>query len=176
MRRHRKIALVGAGAAGVLAIGLSVPAFAATNDSPAPSPSSSASSATMPSKPAPSGGSSSGSASSGSASSAQKDWRKDWKDAAKDRQDKLSAGLAKELGIDQKKVSDALTKVQKQLAGDAKTKRADALKDRLAKAVKAGKLTQAQADAIVAAAQKGVLPAGGWGQHGSRAHAGTQQK
>jgi hypothetical protein len=143
MRRPRKLALVGAGAAGVLAIGLSVPAFAASNDSPSPSPSTS---------------------SSAPADKSSDSAKPDRAAAMKDRQEKLAAALAKELGIDQKKVSDALTKVQKDLAGDAKTQRADQLKKRLDQAVKAGKLTQAQEDAIIAAASKGVLPGGGaWG-------------
>ncbi|GIF51664.1 hypothetical protein DFJ67_7739 [Asanoa ferruginea] len=145
MRRPRKLALVGAGAAGVLAIGLSVPAFAASNDSPSPSPSTSTSSSAPADK---------------STDSAKPDRAQ----AMKDRQEKLAAALAKELGIDQQKVSDALTKVQKDLAGDAKTQRADQLKKRLDQAVKDGKLTQAQEDAIIAAASKGVLPGGGaWG-------------
>ncbi|SNT59344.1 hypothetical protein SAMN05421812_111163 [Asanoa hainanensis] len=160
MRRPKKIALVGAGAAGLLAVGISVPAFAATNDSPSPAPSTS------------------------SSAPAHKDSGKDWQDKAKkaqaDRQEKLAAALAKELGIDQKKVSDALTKVQKDLAADAKSDRADQLKDRLAKAVKDGKLTQAQADAIIAAAEKGVFPgggAGGWGGgwHGFRGGPGGHE-
>lgn len=155
MRRPKKIALVGAGAAGLLAIGISVPAFAAANDTPSPAPSSSSSASASP-------GADKGS-----------NWQDKAKQAREDRQEKLAAALAKELGIDQKKVSDALTKVQKDLASDAKSEHADALKDRLAKAVKDGKLTQAQADAIIAAAEKGVLPggggAGGWGGgHGFR--------
>ncbi|MEV4617511.1 hypothetical protein AB0J74_02195 [Asanoa sp. NPDC049573] len=146
MRRPRKLALVGAGAAGVLAIGLSVPAFAAGNDSPSPAPSSSSSTT------------------SDQGSHAAKP---DRAQARKDRQEKLAAALAKELGIDQQKVSDALTKVQKDLAGDAKAQRTDQLKKRLDQAVKDGKLTQAQADAIIAAASKGVLPGGGaWGGGG----------
>ena len=161
MRRPRKLALIGAGAAGVLAIGLSVPAFAATSDNPSPAPSSSSSSA--PAK---------------TSTPSKSSWADKAKDRAKDRQDKLADGLAKELGIDKSKVSDALTKVEKQLAADAKAQRGDQLKDRLAQAVKDGKLTQAQADAITAAASKGVLPGGGgwngprgghnWGEHNSK--------
>ncbi|GAA1889397.1 hypothetical protein [Asanoa iriomotensis] len=146
MRVPRKFALLGAGAAGVLAIGVSVPAFAAANDSPSPAPSSSAS---APAK-----------------SDHGKEWQDKAKQAREDRQQKLAAALAKELGIDQQKVSDALTKVQKDLAGDAKTERVDQLKERLATAVKDGKLTQEQADAIIAAADNGVLPGGGFGPGG----------
>ena len=158
MRVPRKLALLGAGAVGVAAIGVSVPAFASGNDSPSPAPSSSSSA------PAP-----------------KPDHKSDWQEKAKqaraDRQEKLAAALAKELGIDQKKVGDALTKVRKDLAGDAKAQRADQLKDRLAKAVKAGKLTQAQADAIIAAAEKGVLNgAGGHGWGGWQGHGGHDWK
>jgi hypothetical protein len=160
MRVPRKLALVGAGAAGVLAIGISVPAFASGHDSPSPAPSSSSS--------APA---------AGTTSDHRSDWQEKAKQARADRQEKLAAALAKELGIDQKKVADALTKVQKDLAGDAKAQRADQLKDRLAKAVKAGKLTQAQADAIVAAAEKGVLNgAGDHGWGGWQGHGGHDRK
>jgi hypothetical protein len=78
--------------------------------------------------------------------------------------------LAKELGVDEQKVSDALTKVREQLkpsdtqkedkkpdAADRKAK----LKERLDQAVKDGKLTQAEADAITKAADAGVLMGGG---------------
>jgi hypothetical protein len=92
---------------------------------------------------------------------------------------KLTAALAKELGLEESKVSDALKKVQEQLRAEAKANgeargdghmrpdgadRAAALKDRLAEAVKAGKLTQAEADAIIKAAEAGVL--GGNGPRG----------
>jgi hypothetical protein len=89
-------------------------------------------------------------------------------------QQKLAAGLAKELGLDESKVSDALTKVREQLRSEAKanaeskddsarpdgTDRAAALKERLAAAVKEGKLTQAEADAIIKATEAGVLGGG----------------
>lgn len=127
MRRPRKYALVGAGAAGLLAVGLSVPAYAAAQDDPSPSPSTSSS--------APS-------------------------DKGHERSDEFAAALAKELGIDKDKVADALAKVRSDETAHAKDHRTDQLKDRLAQAVKDGKLTQEQADAIIAAADKGVLPGG----------------
>jgi hypothetical protein len=80
------------------------------------------------------------------------------------RQQKLAEGLAKELGIDQAKVADALQKVEAQLRAQRPTNpaptnedRQEQLKTRLAEAVKAGKITQAEADAILKAAQAGVL-------------------
>jgi len=131
MRRPRKYALVGAGAAGLLAVGLSVPAYAAAQDDPAPSSSSA---------PAATG---------------------------HERSDEFAAALAKELGIDKDKVADALAKVRSDGAAHAKEHRSDQLKERLAQAVEDGKLTQEQADAIIAAADKGVLP-GGAGHGGFR--------
>lgn len=94
-------------------------------------------------------------------------------------QEKLAAALAKELGIDQQKVAAALTKVQEQLRSEAKRNgdktehsgdraaRPQQLKTRLDQAVKDGKLTRAEADAIVKAVETGVLPGGGGpGGHG----------
>ncbi|HCT79951.1 MAG TPA: hypothetical protein DGG94_06460 [Micromonosporaceae bacterium] len=83
-------------------------------------------------------------------------------------QQKLAEALAKELGLDQAKVAEALKKVQEQLRAEAEANRdknqpearanhLEQLKTRLAEAVKAGKLTQAEADAIVKAAEAGVL-------------------
>jgi hypothetical protein len=137
----KTLAIVGGGAAGLLALGLSVPAIAAAAD-PSPSPSASSSSA-----PAP------------SASSPAQDKQKQ----RADRQAALAAALAKELGIDQAKVADALQKAEASLQAQAKTERQNALKTRLDEAVKAGTLTQAQEDAILKAAEAGVLPYGGPG-------------
>lgn len=102
-----------------------------------------------------------------------------WGQHGADQQQKLAAALAKELGLEESKVSDALTKVREQLRTEAKANaeskddsarpggadRAAALKERLAAAVKEGKLTQAEADAIIKATEAGVLgggPRGGW--------------
>jgi hypothetical protein len=144
----KKLAIVGGGAAGLLALGLSVPAIAAAAD---PSPSPSASSSAAPGSPAPS-----------SAPDGQKQ--------RADRQEALAAALAKELGIDQAKVADALQKAEASLQAQAKTDRQNALRSRLDEAVKAGTLTQAQEDAILKAAEAGVLPYGAPG--GGRDFAG----
>jgi hypothetical protein len=83
------------------------------------------------------------------------------------RQDELAAALAAELGIDKAKVAAALEKVQTARQNEAKAERTAELKTRLDAAVKAGTLTQAQADAILKAAEAGVLPQGGpGGWHG----------
>jgi hypothetical protein len=142
----KRIALVGAGAAGLLALGLSVPALAAAAD-PTPSPSASSSAAPAPSSAA-----------------ADREQKKTERQAA------LAAALAKELGIDQAKVADALEKAQAQLDAAAKTERQAQLNERLDAAVKDGKLTQEQADAIQKAAEAGVLPGGGFGGPGGGHH------
>jgi hypothetical protein len=65
----------------------------------------------------------------------------------------LAASLAKSLGIDEAKVTAALEELR--TAGQAK--HAAALKPRLDQAVKDGTLTQAEADAVTKAAEKGVI-------------------
>ncbi|MDI1463986.1 hypothetical protein QEZ54_23655 [Catellatospora sp. KI3] len=137
----KKLALLGT--AGVLALGVAVPGVAYATD-PSPSPSTSASTS-------PGTGD---------------------RDA---RQAAFAAALAKELGVDEQKVSDALTKVREQLRSErgddgrtgeqSQADRAARLKERLDQAVKDGKLTQAEADAIVKAAQAGVLGGGHGGGH-----------
>jgi hypothetical protein len=69
------------------------------------------------------------------------------------RQEALSASLAKSLGIDEAKVTAAL----EELRTAQQAKHAAALKPRLDQAVKDGTLTQAEADAVTEAAQKGVI-------------------
>lgn len=113
--------------AGVLAVGIAVPAIAYAQD-PTPSPSSS----TQQKGP---------------------------------NNKEFAAALAKELGLDEQKVTDALTKVRAELhpGGQAKPDRGNAadrtakLKERLAQAVTDGKITQAEADAILKASEAGVL-------------------
>ena len=82
------------------------------------------------------------------------------------RQDEFAAALATELGIDKAKVAAALEKVQAAQRAKADADRTAELKTRLDEAVKAGKLTAAEAAAILKAAEAGVLPQGGWGGHG----------
>lgn len=86
------------------------------------------------------------------------------------RDQELAAALAKELGIDQAKVTAALEKVRTDQQNAAKADRIADLKTRLDAAVKDGKLTAAQRDAILKAAEAGVLPGGGLGGPGGRGH------
>jgi len=83
------------------------------------------------------------------------------------QQDELATALAKELGIDKAKVAAALEKVQTEREAAAKAERLADLKTRLDAAVTAGKLTRAEADAILKAAENGVLPQG-YGRPGKR--------
>ena len=73
------------------------------------------------------------------------------------RQAELVSQLADKLGIDEAKVKAAFDEIQTARQAD----RAAALKDDLDAAVKAGTLTQAEADAVTKAVQKGVINAGG---------------
>lgn len=93
----------------------------------------------------------------------------------KPRQQQFASALAKELGVDESKVSAALDKLHEEKSSDKgndksndnsdKTRQGD-LKTRLDAAVKEGKLTQAEADAVLKAVEAGILwPGGGW-QHG----------
>ncbi|GAA2359089.1 hypothetical protein Cme02nite_35480 [Catellatospora methionotrophica] len=143
MMKFSKKTLVTVGAAGVLALGVAVPAaaWAAEGSDPAPAATS-----------------------------------QDKSGQRAEHQQKLAEALAKELGVDQAKVSAALEKVQSQLRPDGKNRdktgdnaadRTQRLKDRLAAAVKDGKLTQAEADAILKATEAGVL--GGHGHSPDRA-------
>ena len=88
------------------------------------------------------------------------------------RQQELAKLLAAQLGVDQDKVSSALTTVREQLQAQRRAERLSGLSDRLDAAVKAGTLSRAQADAILAAAKAGVLPGGrgGHGGHGRHRH------
>lgn len=148
MMKFSKKTLVTVGAAGVLALGIAAPAAAWAAEG------------------------------SGSASTGTSTQGKDKNDQRAEHQQKLAEALAKELGIDQAKVSAALEKVQSQLRpdgkngktrdkdGDTAAERTQQLKERLAEAVKAGKLTQAEADAIIKATDAGVL--GGHGHSPDR--------
>ena len=83
------------------------------------------------------------------------------------RQQKLADALAAELGIDSSKVSSALADLEAQHEAE----RDQALTDRLDQAVKDGKLTQAEADAVKKAVDAGVIGGGpGMGLHLGRGH------
>ena len=69
----------------------------------------------------------------------------------------LAKALAPKLGVDEAKVKTALDEIRAAREAD----RAKALDERLAAAVKAGTLTQAEADAVKKAAEKGVIGFGG---------------
>jgi hypothetical protein len=140
-RRKATLAGVGlTGAAGLLALALAGPGIALADPSPSPSGSASAS--------APAN-------SDRAAKRAQ-------------QRDAYAEALAKELGIDKAKVLAALDKVDAAQAEQAKADRIAALKTRLDAAVADGKLTREQADAILKAAEAGVLngPDGFGGRHG----------
>ncbi len=137
IRRKATLAAVGVtGAAGALALALTGPSVAFAEDpSGSPTPSASASA----------------------------DSDRATKHAQ--RQAELAEALAKELGVDKEKVAAALAKIDSERAAArpdlAKPDRAADLKTRLDKAVSEGKLTRAEADAILKAADAGVLPFGG---------------
>ncbi|MEV0606479.1 hypothetical protein AB0I61_08945 [Polymorphospora rubra] len=142
----RKAALVGLGAAGVLALAVAVPTVALAED-PTPAPSVSTSGA--PSSDTPS-------------RTEQHEERRT------ERNRQLAEGLAAELGVDVDKVTAALEKVQGDLETDARQERQGKLKERLDAAVEEGKLTREQADAIIAAGEAGVLGGGKGGGFGPR--------
>lgn len=139
----KKHLLVGLAAAGVLGVGIAAPTVAFAEDS-TPTPSASSSS----------------------------DQGADRQQQRADRQADFAAALAKELGVPTDKVTAALEKLREQRKADRPERpstedRQAMLKERLDQAVKDGKLTQEQADAITKAAEAGVFPGpGGRGHHG----------
>jgi len=96
-------------------------------------------------------------ASSGGKGDQREDRRERGQDRLEKRQDELAAALAKELGVSEDKVKSALEKVRSEKQQERKTEREKRLSERLKKAVSEGKLTQEQADAILMAAENGVL-------------------
>ncbi|MGR6321279.1 hypothetical protein Q2K19_19365 [Micromonospora soli] len=154
-RMSRKHVLVGLAAAGVLGVGIAAPTVAlADNKSPSPAPSASTSTST--------------------------DQGSDQQQRRADRQQEFAEALAKELGVSTDKVTAALEKLREQHQGDRPERpstedRQAALKERLDQAVKDGKLTQEQADAVLKAVESGVFP-GPWGGHGHRGWSGTGDK
>ncbi|OFI37814.1 hypothetical protein BIU82_06850 [Arthrobacter sp. SW1] len=69
----------------------------------------------------------------------------------------LAKSLAEKLGVDEAKVTAALEEIR----SEAQAERAETLKTRLDKAVSDGTLTQAEADAVTKAVEKGVIGGGG---------------
>ncbi|MCZ7436205.1 hypothetical protein O7598_07370 [Micromonospora sp. WMMC241] len=146
IRTTRKRLLVGLAAAGVLGVGIAAPTVALADDN---SPSASAST----------------------------DQRAD---RHADRQAEFADALAKELGVPADKVTAALEKLREQRQADRPERptppsaqdRQAALKERLDQAVKDGKLTQEQADAVLKAAEAGVFPSPGGMGPGGMGHRG----
>lgn len=136
----KKTMFAGLAAAGVLAVGIAAPTVAFADDK------------------------------SGSPSTSQTDR----KQARAERDAEFAKALAAELGISEDKVAAAIEKVRGDLKPQGQPKdapksqedRQAALKTRLDAAVKEGKLTQEQADAILKAYEAGVL--GGFGGKGGR--------
>ncbi|MEH0928283.1 hypothetical protein [Micromonospora sp. CPCC 205558] len=143
---RRKHLLAGLATAGVLGVGIAAPTIAFAADSSTPT--SSASTA-----PAPG--------------------------ARADRQGEFAEALAKELGVPTDKVTAALEKIREQHRPTDRPQRPSAedrqaaLKQRLEQAVKDGKLTQEQADAITKAVEAGVFPGPG-GHRGAHHGPGAQ--
>jgi hypothetical protein len=145
-KMSRKHVLAGLAAAGVLGVGIAAPTVALADDkSPSPSASASAEQGT------------------------------DRQQQRADRQAEFAEALAKELGVSTDKVTAALEKIRQQHQGDRPARpftenqqdRQAQLKERLDQAVKDGKLTQEQADAVLKAVEAGVFPGpGARGQHG----------
>ncbi|MEH0842253.1 hypothetical protein V6U81_07660 [Micromonospora sp. CPCC 205711] len=139
----KKHLLAGLAAAGVLGVGIAAPTVAFAEDSATPTPSASSS-----------------------------DQGTDRQQQRADRQNAFAEALAKELGVSTDKVTAALEKVREQQKADRPERpstedRQAQLKERLDQAVKDGKLTQEQADAITKAVEAGVFPGGGGrGHHG----------
>ncbi|MCW3843878.1 hypothetical protein ONA70_27645 [Micromonospora yasonensis] len=151
-RMSRKHMLVGLAAAGVLGVGIAAPTVALADDK-TPSPAPSASTST--------------------------DQGSDRQQQRADRQQEFAAALAKELGVSTDKVTAALDKLREQHKGDRPERpstedRQARLKERLDQAVKDGKLTQEQADAVLRAVEAGVFP--GPGGHGHRGWDGQTGK
>lgn len=76
------------------------------------------------------------------------------------RLERFAAALAEELGIERDRVEQALRTVREELRQQARQRRLDVLEERLDRAVEDGDLTREQADAILEAAEEGVLPLG----------------
>jgi hypothetical protein len=95
-----------------------------------------------------------------------------------DRQSAFAEALADELGLPMDQVSEAITAARERLASEWREQRTARLRERLDAAVADGQLTQEQADAILEAAEAGVLPDAplgpgrALGRHGFGLHGG----
>jgi hypothetical protein len=147
--KSRKTIIAGLATAGALGLGIAVPAVAfADNGSPSPAP-------------------------SGSTSAPEKrdgDGERRGPERGKELGEKFAKALAEELGVPEEKVTAALEKLREQHKpekpeGDRGTDRRAGLEERLEQAVKDGKLTQEQADAVKAAFDADVLPGPGGRGH-----------
>ncbi|WP_328381642.1 hypothetical protein OHQ88_01580 [Micromonospora zamorensis] len=147
----KKHLLAGVAAAGVLGVGIAAPTMAFAADGSTPTP---------------------------SASSSEQPQQQDRQgDKKGERQGEFAEKLATELGVPTDKVTAALEKLREQHKPADRPERPSAedrqaaLKERLAQAVKDGKLTQEQADAITKAVEAGVFPGPG-GHRGPGGHGG----
>ncbi|MFR9778243.1 hypothetical protein ACL02O_19590 [Micromonospora sp. MS34] len=143
-KMSKKHLLAGLATAGVLGVGIAAPTVALADDK-SPSPSASTSTST--------------------------DQGTDRQQQRADRQQQFAEALAKELGVSTDKVTAALEKIREQHQGDRPQRpsaedRQARLKERLDQAVKDGKLTQEQADAVLKAVEAGVFPGPGGHRHG----------
>ncbi len=95
-----------------------------------------------------------------------------------ERRAELAQRLADELGIDVDKVEAALEKVGEEARAEHQAERLEMMQERLAQAVEDGRLTQEQADEMLAAAEDGEFPGrrghsrGGRGAFGPGGHGG----
>ncbi|PZG20553.1 hypothetical protein C1I95_09355 [Micromonospora craterilacus] len=155
----KKHLLAGLAAAGVLGVGIAAPTVALADDKSTPSASASA-----------------------------EDQQDGQRPERTEQRQAFAEQLAQELGVPTEKVTAALEKLREQhksqgrpdgehragRGGDRGPKgsaedRKEVLAERLTQAVKDGKLTQEQADAITAAVEAGVFGGpGGWGGPGGR--------
>ncbi|TDC84468.1 hypothetical protein E1193_05905 [Micromonospora sp. KC606] len=139
----KKHLLAGLAAAGVLGVGIAVPTMAfAENAAPSPSTSNG-----------------------------------EQHHNRQERQAEFADALAKELGVPADKVTAALEKLREQRKADRPERpsaeaRQAKLKERLDQAVKDGRLTREQADAITKAVESGVFPGAGGRGHGGWGPAG----